>query len=420
MQVKKPLMKQGVFTSDLTINGTALMPKILGQLDVTSIDMPFFDATINDIHFDFKKDIVNISSKGNILTNNIKLEAIMRNSFAMPLTFENIKLHFDNLDLNKITQSLQDYDADLYKQQIATDNQLKNFNPENLVINKAEITADTIILKAIEATEFKAIASLNKSMVFDVNDYTFTLAQGNVTGNLQYNLLSKDWNIYSQINNANAQIISESLFDLKGQLYGTVNGDLRFQCDGKSQPSCLSTLSGEGSFEVAQGRMPKLGSLEYLLKAANLAKGGITGLSINGIIDLITPLKTGEFDSISGSYIVKDGIAQNIKVYSKGNALNLYLNGSYNVITSIADMKVYGTLSNNITNVFGRIKNASLNTLFKTIPLLNKNEISPELEAELNKIPNYNAGKNIFRIFAVDIDGDINGINYVKSFKWVK
>ena len=417
---KKPLMKQGVFTSDLTINGTALMPKILGQLDVTSIDMPFFDATINDIHFDFKKDIVNISSKGNILTNNIKLEAIMRNSFAMPLTFENIKLHFDNLDLNKITQSLQDYDADLYKQQIATDNQLKNFNPENLVINKAEITADTIILKAIEATEFKAIASLNKSMVFDVNDYTFTLAQGNVTGNLQYNLLSKDWNIYSQINNANAQIISESLFDLKGQLYGTVNGDLRFQCDGKSQPSCLSTLSGEGSFEVAQGRMPKLGSLEYLLKAANLAKGGITGLSINGIIDLITPLKTGEFDSISGSYIVKDGIAQNIKVYSKGNALNLYLNGSYNVITSIADMKVYGTLSNNITNVFGRIKNASLNTLFKTIPLLNKNEISPELEAELNKIPNYNAGKNIFRIFAVDIDGDINGINYVKSFKWVK
>ena len=35
----------------------------------------------------------------------------------------------------------------------------------------------------------------------------------------------------------------------------------------------------------------KLGSLEYLLKAGNLITGGITGLSINGIIDLITPLK---------------------------------------------------------------------------------------------------------------------------------
>lgn len=39
---RKPLMKQGIFTSDLLINGTALAPKIIGKLDVTSIDMPFF------------------------------------------------------------------------------------------------------------------------------------------------------------------------------------------------------------------------------------------------------------------------------------------------------------------------------------------------------------------------------------------
>ena len=131
-------------------------------------------------------------------------------------------------------------------------------------------------------------------------------------------------------------------------------------------------------------------------------------------------MKTGEFESISGSYEVKDGIAHDINVYSKGKDLNLYLTGAYNVTNSNADMKVYGTLSNNITNVLGRIKNVSLNTLLNMIPLLNKNEISPELEAELKKIPNYEVYNNIFRIFAVDIDGDINGINYVKSFKWVK
>ena len=156
------------------------------------------------------------------------------------------------------------------------------------------------------------------------------------------------------------------------------------------------------------------------MKAANLAKGGITGLSINGIIDLITPSKTGEFESISGSYIVDEGIARDINIYSKGKDLNLYLTGSYNIVNSIANMKVYGTLSNNITNVFGRLKNASLNTLLNTIPLLNKNELSPELEAEIRKIPNYTVNNNLFRIFAVDIDGNINGINYVKSFKWVK
>lgn len=136
---------------------------------------------------------------------------------------------------------------------------------------------------------------------------------------------------------------------------------------------------------VSHGRMPKLGSLEYLLKASNLVTGGITGLSINGIIDLITPLKTGEFESISGDYTVSDGIAQNINIYSKGRDLNIYVSGAYNIVTSIAEMHVFGSISNNITTVFGKLKNASLNTLLNTIPFLNKNELSPELLSEVEK-----------------------------------
>lgn len=417
---KKPLMKQGVFTSDLVINGTTTSPKILGQLDVTSIDMPFFDATIKDIHTNFKKDIVTLNSRGSILNNNITLRAILKNSFPDPIIFKDIKLHFIDLDLNKITGSLQEYDADIYKPQIATPTQLQPINPSQIRIEKSEVTADNIILKALSATNFKANVKMNSDAILNVENYSFDLAQGSVTGSVKYNLDNNNFTINSHIKDANAQIISEALFDLKGQLFGTTTGDIAFTCNGKSPNLCISTLSGQGSFEVANGRMPKLGSLEYLLKAANLAKSGLTGLSINSIIDIITPLKTGEFESISGSYIVKDGIAEDINVYSKGKDLNLYLSGAYNISNAVADMKVYGTLSNNITNVLGRLKNASLNTLLNRIPLLNKNELSPELEAELRKIPNYEVYNNIFRIFAVDIDGDINGINYVKSFKWVK
>lgn len=47
------------------------------------------------------------------------------------------------------------------------------------------------------------------------------------------------------------------------------------------------------------------------------------------------------------------------------------MTGSYNLLTSIADMKIYGSLTKNITTVFGKIKNASLNTLFNTIPGIN-------------------------------------------------
>ena len=214
--------------------------------------------------------------------------------------------------------------------------------------------------------------------------------------------------------------MSEALFDLKGQVYGSVNGDFKLTCTGDSQESCFKTLSGEGSFKIADGRMPKLGSLEYLLKAGNLLKGGFTGLSINSLIDLVTPLKTGDFESIYGDIHIADGIADRINIYSNGNDLNMYMNGSYNIVTSIADMKIYGSLTKNITTVFGKIKNASLNTLFNTIPGINDATERLLLQTEISKIPGIKDATNIYRIFKVDINGDINGFDYVRSFKWVK
>jgi hypothetical protein len=180
----------------------------------------------------------------------------------------------------------------------------------------------------------------------------------------------------------------------------------------------MQTLQGNGYFMAADGKMPKLGSLEYLLKAGNLLNSGLTGLSINGIIDLITPLKTGEFESISGDFHILNGIAQKIDIYSKGKDLNMYMTGAYNFSNAIADMRIFGSLSKSISNVFSKIKNASLNTLLNTIPGINSNENNLKFQKEISKIPNEKNQSS--RIFTVDIYGDINGSNYVKSFKWIK
>ena len=134
---------------------------------------------------------------------------------------------------------------------------------------------------------------------------------------------------------------------------------------------------------------------------------------------MITPLKTGDFKSIKGHFDINKGIVENLEIFSKGKDLNLYLSGSYNIETYIANMEVYGTLSNNLTSVFGKLKNFSLNTLLNTIPFLNNTEYSPEVAEKIKKIPS-DANFSVARIFAVIIDGDINGLNYVKSFKWVK
>jgi hypothetical protein len=202
-------------------------------------------------------------------------------------------------------------------------------------------------------------------------------------------------------------------------MYGLVTGDMNVACSGLTSVECLNTLSGNGKFEVVDGRMPKLGSLEYLLKAGNLITSGLTGVSINGIIDLITPLKTGNFKSISGNVSVENGIANNINVYSSGQDLNMYMTGSYNLSTLVADMEVYGSLSKNFSTLLGKLANSSLNTLFNTIPGISINEINPKSTSNINKIPNFDKSKTL-RVFKAEIFGDINGSNYVKSFRWIK
>ena len=96
------------------------------------------------------------------------------------------------------------------------------------------------------------------------------------------------------------------------------------------------------------------------------------------------------------------------------------MTGNYNLTTSVADMKIYGSLSKNITTVFGKIKNASLNTLFNTIPGISNQTEKLLLQTEISKIPDIKNATDIYRIFAAEINGDINGSDYVKSFKWVK
>ncbi len=418
---RKPFMKQGVFTSDLVLNGTALTPKVRGKFDVTSIDIPFLDSTIRDINLDFRPDNIYIKSRGTVLTNDVYLNAVMKNNLTAPYIIENFNLKLRDLDVNKITDTLRDFEAESTRNpSVATAKNNSQIDITQLIINNGKIDADTIKVRNINADNFTTNLSLDKNSILSINDFKFDIAEGSVLGGLKYNLANDIINLDIHLDKANAQIMSEAMFDLKGQVYGLVNGDFDLTCNGRSHESCFRTLSGEGTFKIADGRMPKLGSLEYLLKAGNLLKGGFTGLSINSLIDLVTPLKTGNFDSISGDIHINNGVAHSINIYSNGNDLNMYMTGSYNLLSSIADMKIYGSLTKNITTVFGKIKNASLNTLFNTIPGVNSQNEALLMQTEISKIPDIKNATNIYRIFAVEINGDINGENYVRSFKWVK
>jgi hypothetical protein len=244
------------------------------------------------------------------------------------------------------------------------------------------------------------------------------MANGTIAGKIHYNILNNFMKMEMSAKDVNANSMSTALFDLPNQIYGSLTGSIEFSCNATNDKTRMETLNGTAQFKVTKGRMPKLGSLEYLLKAGNLIKGGITNLSMNGIIDIITPMKTGEFSSINGYFKIKDGIAKTLQIHSHGKDLNLYITGRYNFSTQIADMKVFGQISRKMSTILGTAGNISLNTLFNNIPGVSLNTNS-QFITDLNKIPGIELTNKYSRKFMVEILGDINGEDYVKSFRWI-
>ena len=207
--------------------------------------------------------------------------------------------------------------------------------------------ADNIQLRNIHATNFEAITNLSEKGFFDVNNFQFNIAQGILEGKYSYNLKNGDMGLNLSANSISANDITWALFDLNNQIYGDMTGTINLTCNGVDFNSCMTTLSGN-----------------TLLKAGNLVKGGFTGLSINSVIDLITPLKTGEFSDIYGSIRIKDGIARNLEITTKGKDLSLFIGGTYNFATSIKfSWNLYSILCH-LLNINDR-KQMSVDTLRK-------------------------------------------------------
>jgi len=411
---RKPNIKQGQFSSDLKCNGKLSNPRLNGTFKISETNIPFLDTTIKTISLVFRDKIIEMSSVGEILGNEIKFTGTLRNKLISPYYVENAELYAKVIDFNYITEKLK---STQMNESNAFDS-LASFNIKNIIINNMKLKAHEIKLRNLTANDVNSNVSISNKQEFNLNNFNLKIADGTLYGDYSYNLLNNNMKMTLKAKDINANDLNVALFDLNNQIYGSLTGDMKLSCNGEDYNKCMRTLNGSTTFTVKDGKMPKLGSLEYLLKAGNLIKGGLTGLSINGVIDILTPLKTGNFSDIYGNITIKDGIAEDIEIATKGNDLSLFITGNYNFSDSQAQMEVLGLLSKNISTMFGPLGNISLNTLFNVIPGVDLSKNSRLLD-NINKIPGIELSGKSFRKFIAEINGNINSNDYVSSFKWI-
>ena len=416
---KKPTIKSGNFTSNIRLNGLSNKPKIVGNFKANNIEMPYLNTSVKDLNVEFKPDVIQITTNGNVLDNYIMVNANLKNNLTPPYKVNGADIYINDFDIDNSLNQLKQIELKGLSSAIASDtDSTGNDIINSTILNNVKIRAGNIKVRNIKASNLEAVCSLNEKMHLSVDSFKFNMASGTIWGKIGYNLLNNFTKMELNSKGVNANELTIALFDLPNQIFGSLTGSIELSFNGTDDKTRLETLSGFGNFNVVNGKMPKLGSLEYLLKAGNLIKSGITGLSMNGIIDVVTPMKTGEFSSIDGRLKLQDGIIKTLEIRTMGKNLNLYVIGSLNLSSQIADLHVYGQLSRKVSTILGAAGNISLNTLFNKIPGISLNSDN-QLINDINKIPGIELSNKSIRKFMVEILGDVNSDNFVRSFKWI-
>ncbi len=416
---RKSILKHGTFASDMTINGPITEPKAKGKLKFSNIDVPLFESQIKNIDLNFDEKLVHAVFDAAGMGSDLKISTEVVNKTGLPVIVNNAELTSKTLNLNDFVVGLSRFT----KASKSTDPTAKQdliLSPADFEIKKGKFNADEIVYNNIKAQNFSGNFKHTNEGVFVFSDIAFDIAGGKIRTNGSYDFNTTGFNIDSEIENCDANTLVTDILGTKNQIFGKTNGKINLSGRGLNTSNSINAVKANVDFAIYDGKMPKLGSLEYLLRAGNLVKSGILGFTINNVIEVLIPYKTGEFKKISGDFIVEDGKIDKLNIYSKGDNLSIYTTGSYDIATNVGDFEVLGKLSTKISNLLGPIGNASVHSLLN---LFTDNKIDKNAKENIvqnaEKIPDISGSSSDFRLFAVKILGDLNADSFVKSFNWL-
>lgn len=416
--LKTPVLKQGTFNCDLQYKSDISNKKasLKGNMDCRNMDIPLFDTLVKHISINADNNIINLNLFGYVSDSKIKITSEIENNLLNKPKINLLNIYFDKIDRNKLFDNF----AKIHKA-MNTNNEIKNIDLSGLTLQNGHFEIKELIIKSLVTKNFTSDFSIDKNGILTANNMTIQIGQGNMKGTSSFDPNSTQITGEFELNNVDANYIAETLFEGKNQIYGNANGKMYLNTKGSTDNERIKNLSGLVFFDISDGRMPKLGSLEYLLRASNIIKSGITGFSLNNILELLNIVKTGYFSNIHGGCTIENGIAKDIEIYSKGENMSLYIHGNYDISKTNAELEILGKLSKRISTIFGKVGNASLNTFFRLIPGISMLDFGrKDFIEDVEKIPSFTTGDYESRIFQAIIDGNINESGYVQSFKWVK
>lgn len=420
--VGENLFKNGTIEGNMYYVNQGAYPVLTGSVKMDKVLIPSQRIYLKHGELNANKNIVKILADGGYRRSKFNLSGDFVNEVKFPIVAKDIKLHVDNIDVEKFLASSNNQKSEAIKSEkfdlapsgVAKDedDDHPTFDIGNFVVEKCLLNISKGKYKKLEFGNVEANLSLDKNSLLNIKSNRFDIANGHSSAKIDCNLKQHKYHMLLGIKDVDMDIIAENILQLPKEISGKAKGLIDFNTDNSLK------LNGSMKFNISDGTIQKVGMVEYILKFAALFRNPLTMISPSIFSDLVN-VPDGKFDNIDGKFELKDSVMERIMIKSTASQLSTFIVGRYDLNTNDASLRIYTKFSNKNKGLFGVLRNISLNSLANRIPL-GASSYDNYYSAELDMIPPIDADEKDCQVFLTKVDGDIENNNYISSLKKIK
>ena len=394
------------FVGDIVVNDTLKNLDIKGNIKVYSYIIKKLYTAVKNADISLNKDNIRIIAP-DVIINTSKFNAVIDLTPVLSdvINVTNAEINSLNLDLNTLFSII--------------DNERSPFAKTMLNIKKGSATINNFQVIDLKARDISTDFSL-KDNILKFEGISANAYNGKISGAFNYDIN------HSQLN---LNLIGKDL-DIKTSLYDlckledNMSGKMDFTSSVSLRTgdyeSVIKSLSGKITFDAKEGKIGTLGKFEYYMNAQNLLYHGLLNATLNRIVDAVKPDNTARFKTAKGSIFLQNGYMIIEELRTCGQNMSLYMKGRYNMLLSLANIDIYGRISDEIKSKLGSFADVSISELVngkQSKKYVSTMPVQAELIENIHLWNNENNQNT--NTFKVNINGNVNYPSAINSFTWV-
>ena len=349
------------------------------------------------------------------------------NLFEMPVNLEDVKIHGKMMSIDSLGAFTDQVVGPILVDQIAH-NYIRPWQQGDPTIpiqfRNADLTVDEVIYQNIILSRLASKFSLYGNSFFEMNKTSVEAAGGMAHGYLSMSPNDSSFTTLElNVDNVKANALTKALLNVTNQIFGDVDGTVRFTTFGDTPIDMQKNANGTVSVRVNNGRLPAIAKVETLLTTANIIRGGILGFNLNNLLRSLTIYDTNYFATLSGDMLINNQVLYTRNLSSLGVNLDLLIRGTIKMDNGLSNLTVDGRMKQVVAGKLGAVGSLSLGGLVRYIPALgnfgnNRKGLLGYIPG-VGWVPGFGGPAGDVNRFRVRLVGDLNTPGAIQDFHWL-